>query len=115
MPVSLQKNTDDENFLKKKPQSKRKHCPKSDVYKCLSHHYVLKRSIVFIVDTDFSNDIYKQMAANHVCTFFNSMSPTDCFGYISLGKESAGNEILLEPKQRNTYIKNLFLKSMKKD
>lgn len=85
----------------------------NSVYKYLSHHYVLKRSIVFIVDTDFSSVVYKKKVAQYVKDFFNEMSPTDCFGYISLGKSSNNDEILLEPKERNTHIKTLFLKSMK--
>ena len=86
---------------------------KSVVYKFLSHHYILKRSIVFIVDTDYSSDTYKQIAGRYVMSFFGSMQPTDCFGYIRLGYKSDDDEILLEPKMRNTKVKTLFLKSMK--
>ena len=51
------------------------------------------------------------MATNYVNTFFDSMLPTDCFGYISLGKTSNKDDVELEPKERNTYIKKLILKS----
>ena len=83
-----------------------------NVYKYLSHHYCLKRSVVFIVDTDYSSQNYKWMANNYVKTFFKNMLPTDCFGYIHLGKSSENQEVMLEPKSKNTYIKKLFLKSM---
>ena len=81
------------------------------VYKYLSHHYILKRSIVFIFDTDYSSDSYKQMAAEYMNFFFNSMQPTDCFGLISLGKAANKDDIVLEPKGRNTYVKELILNS----
>ena len=71
----------------------------------------MKRSIVFIVDTDYSSNSYKQMAANYVKFFFKSMQPTDCFGLISLAKTSNKDDIVLEPKEKNIYIKKLILQS----
>ena len=43
---------------------------KSMVYKYLSHHYVLRRSVVFIVDTEFSSVIYHDKANKYVSKFF---------------------------------------------
>ena len=82
------------------------------VYKCLRHHYVLKRSVVFIVDNIFSDTIFQKMSANYVKTFFNLLSPNDHFGYISLGKRA--EEIILERKEKSTFTKKQFLKEINK-
>ena len=81
------------------------------IYKYLSHHYVLKRSIVFIVDTDYSSSKYKEMTTSYVNAFFDKMLPTDFFGYISLGRTSNDDDMSLELKGKNTYIKKLILQS----
>ena len=43
---------------------------KTMIYKYLSHHYVLRRSVVFIVDTEFSSVIYHDKANKYVWKFF---------------------------------------------
>ena len=83
----------------------------NNIYKYLSHHYILKRSVVFIVDAQFDSIAYAAKAANLTSTFFESMSPTDHFGYISLGRNQ-NNNIPLEAKEKNTYTKKVFLKEM---
>ena len=40
------------------------------------------------------------------------MPDTDKFGLISLGTSSRNDEIMLEEKSRNPYLKRLFLESM---
>ena len=39
----------------------------------LSHHYVLRKSIVFIVDTAFSNVIYQEKANKYAQKFFSKL------------------------------------------
>ena len=40
------------------------------------------------------------------------MPDTDKFGLISLGASSRNDEMILEEKSRNPYLKKLFLESM---
>ena len=54
------------------------------IYRYLNHHYILERSIVFIVDQDFDTEIEKKRASNYLIQFFDSLQPTDKFGFISL-------------------------------
>ena len=61
------------------------------VYKYLSYHYVLKRSVVFIVDEDFDSVFYKQKSSEYVNKFFSEMADSDYFGYISLGLDKTNN------------------------
>ena len=56
------------------------------IYKFLSHHYVLKRSVCFIVDTEFSGIFYHEKANEYVRKVFNSLDSEDYFGYISLAR-----------------------------
>ena len=44
------------------------------IYKYLSHHYILKKSVVFIVDSQFDSVIYKDKAMQHVLKFYNGLS-----------------------------------------
>ena len=57
------------------------------IYKYLSHHYVLRRSVVFIVDTEFTGVFYHDKANKYVRRVFDKLDPEDYFGYISLGKK----------------------------
>ena len=57
------------------------------IYKYLSHHYVLRRSVVFIVDTEFTGVFYHDKANKYVRRAFEKLDPEDYFGYISLGKK----------------------------
>ena len=55
------------------------------IYKWLSHHYVRRRSIVFIVDSQFDSVVYRDKAMKYVRDFFGeALSDQDYFGYISL-------------------------------
>jgi len=59
----------------------------STIYKYLSHHYVLRRSICFIVDTEFSGIFYHDKANKYVKQVFESLHNEDYFGYISLARK----------------------------
>ena len=78
------------------------------VYKYLSHYYIIKRSVIFIVDTHFKSMALWEKAGLLTRDFFESMSPADHFGYISLGK-TRNNDIKIEPKGRNAYTKKIIL------
>ena len=54
----------------------------------LSHHYILRKSVVFIVDTEYSSVIYQDMANRYAKKFFKELDGQDYFGYISLGKDA---------------------------
>ena len=69
------------------------------IYKHLSHHYVLKRSVVFIVDTEFSSVFYHYMANRQVKKFFKQLDNEDYFGYISLGDKDIMDQSQLQKKQ----------------
>ena len=81
------------------------------IYKCLSHHYVLQRSVVFIVDTNFSSQIYTDLASSYVRKIFSHLDKEDYFGYISLEDGSRFDEVPLEKKGKNTHIKEAYLES----
>ena len=72
------------------------------IYKYLSHHYVLRRSVVFIVDTEYSSVIYHDKANKYVKKFFKQLDPEDYFGYISLGKKGISDQSVLQKKEDNT-------------
>ena len=46
---------------------------KNAVQKYLSHHYILDRSIVFIVDNDFDDSIAYDRAYKYLIDFFDEM------------------------------------------
>ena len=59
------------------------------IYAMLSHHYVQRKSVVFIVDTAFSNVVYQEKANKYAQEFFSKLDNQDYFGYISLGNKDA--------------------------
>ena len=82
------------------------------MHKYLSHHYILKRSFVFIVDPYFRSSAKMEQASKYINKFFNSLPKTDNFGLISLQLSSRANELILEEKGKNPHLKELFLRSM---
>ena len=42
------------------------------IYKYLSHHYILRRSVVFIVDTEYDSVVYRDKAMKNVLNFFKN-------------------------------------------
>ena len=47
------------------------------IYKLLSHHYITKRSVLFIIDTKYSSKFYKQKAIALVAQVFKELAPSD--------------------------------------
>lgn len=55
------------------------------IYKWLSHHYILRRSVVFIVDCQYDSVVYRDKAMKFVRSFYkNKLDDEDFFGFISL-------------------------------
>ena len=95
-----------------KQGSKVKVAEKPMIYQFLSHHYVLRRSVVFIVDTEFSSVFYHYMANRQVKKFFKKLDDQDYFGYISLGEKNISDQSALQMKQKNTTLQYKFLQMM---
>ena len=85
--------------------------PSNAIHRHLSRHYILKRSIVFIVDQDFSSTVLREQAMKIVLDTFDSMPPTDQFGLLHLRKPR-NSSVILEPKGRNTQVKRRLLQSI---
>ena len=75
----------------------------------LSCHYILNRSIVVIVDTEYTSVKHSHLANKQIQKLFNGLDNNDYFGYISLGKNTQNDQILLEKKEKNTHLKTSFL------
>ena len=81
----------------------------------MSHHYILKRSFVFIADFHYDSLAIKEKATRYINRFFDSLNLEDQFGFISLGDNSKNLEIILEEKWKNPYVKKLILESLDED
>ena len=66
------------------------------IYKFLSHHYILRKSVIFIVDTKFSSQNYLDYANEFVRKQFGQLEANDYFGFISLEEGSEFQEMMLE-------------------
>ena len=60
--------------------------PKNMILNYLSHHYILDRSIVFIVDNDFDDSIAYDRAFKYLIDFFDEMQPTEKYGFLTLSE-----------------------------
>ena len=59
-----------------------------DIYEMLRQHYVQRKSVVFIVDSQFEiNDKFKGKINEMVKTYFKELDDQDYFGFISLSPE----------------------------
>lgn len=83
------------------------------IYRFLSHHYIQRRSVVFIVDSEYDSVVCRDIAMEHVTKFFGALSEEDHFGYISLSKTSK-DDIILEKVTRNQKMKRKMLKEFSK-
>lgn len=84
------------------------------IYKYLSHHYILKRSVVFIVDSQFDSVLYRDKAMKYVSQFYGQLTDEDYFGYISLDSSNYRDEIILESTGMNRPLKKKLLKEFQK-
>ena len=86
------------------------------IYKFLSHHYITRRSFVFIVDTQFDSVLYRDKAIKYVKQLFKDLDAEDYFGYISLDatKTALKDEIILEKRGANQQMKKKILDEISK-
>ena len=66
------------------------------IYKYLSHHYVGRKSVVFIVDQKFHSDKYLSIVNSQVLHYFNQLNREDYFGYIQIGVKYGQEDLILE-------------------
>lgn len=87
----------------------------TSIYKYLSHHYILRRSVVFIVDTQFDSFVYRDKAMKYVNEVFrHRLDDEDYFGFISLdySKQASEDEILIEKLAANKKCKQRLLREI---
>ena len=81
------------------------------IYKYLSHHYILRRSVVFIVDSQYDSVFFRDKAMTYTKDFFeNELDGEDYFGFIPLSSKSLKDEIILEKRSANEHIKKRTMK-----
>jgi len=89
------------------------------IYKWLSHHYIRRRSVVFIVDSKFDSVVYRDKAIKYVKDFYSQdLGKHDYFGFISLddSKQATIDEIILQERDCNMSTKlNLLNDIAKRD
>ena len=98
--------------MRRTTKKKKPHTKNTMIYKYLSHHYVLRRSVVFIVDTEFTGMFYHEKANMYVKRIFKKLDKEDYFGYISLGKKRFEEQSPLQKKENNTLLQEKFLDMM---
>ena len=54
----------------------------NSIHKYLSHHYIVRRSVVFIVDSQYDSMVYREMAMRYASKFYKSLDDEDHFGFI---------------------------------
>ena len=59
---------------------------------------------MFIVDSQFDDQAFKEVANDYVQKMFTSLDPEDYFGYISLGG-GKGQELIIEQKKQKPNVK----------
>lgn len=87
----------------------------SSIYKWLSHHYIRRRSVVFIVDSQFDSVVYRDKAIKFVNDFYSqSLNSLDYFGFISLdaSQQASRDEIMLELRDANMCTKRALLRDI---
>jgi hypothetical protein len=52
------------------------------IYRYLSKHYILRRSIVFILDGTFSSVFFYERALDLIKNVFNKLNSNDYFGFL---------------------------------
>ena len=54
----------------------------------LAHHYIERRSVVFIIDSTFASYAMLQSAFTFMKDCFDEMGPNDNFGYICIDQKA---------------------------
>lgn len=86
------------------------------IYNQMSHHYIQRRSVVFIVDTQFDSVVYRDKALKYVEKFYSKLDRQDHFGYISLNspQDMTKDEIRLEHCKKNKRLKEKIIADIAK-
>jgi len=78
----------------------------TSIYKYLSHHYILRKSVVFIVDSQYDSVFFRDKAMRYTREYFdNELEGEDYFGFIPLSSQGLKNEIILEQRRANEHQK----------
>ena len=76
----------------------------------MARHYILRRSVVFIVDNHFDSVVYSDLALDIVKNLFKELDDKDYFGYIPINSQFKDHhEIMLEKCGRNRQVKQKLL------
>ena len=62
----------------------------SSIYRHLARHYILRRSVVFIVDNYFDSMVYQDLAFCTIEHVFKRLDGDDYFGFIPLRPSNEG-------------------------
>jgi hypothetical protein len=83
----------------------------------LRKHICHKRSIVFLLDTQFSDPFYLKKANLFMKNVFKQLTEQDSFGYICIGNAELVPcpEMVLEPKKFNLNAKHQFMRDINTD
>ena len=87
----------------------------ASIYKWLSHYYIQRRSVVFIVDTQFDSFFFRDRVMKYVNDYFSDeLDDKDYFGFISLDEATrAGHdEIILDKRSASDKIKKNLLRGI---
>jgi len=63
------------------------------IYKYLSHHYIQRRSVVFIIDHNSFSKFYWDKAVQFIRDKFKGLHSTDYFGLVSIGEQLNDEEV----------------------
>merc|ERR1711957_214472 len=104
-------------FAEPDKNSDKKRRPDSLITTQLRKHICHKRSIVFLLDTQFSDVFYQKQANEFMQKVFKQLTDQDSFGYICIGNEMIMPcpEMVLEPKKFNLNAKKQFMHDINTD
>ena len=94
------------SLKRKKPDRNR------TIYKFLGHYYIQRRSVVFIVDNEFSGVYYHEKTNKFVNRIFQRLNAEDHFGFIGLSRQQMAYQSPLQKKGSNTTLVKKFLRMM---
>ena len=82
----------------------------SVVKRMLSKHYITQRSVIFLVDTEYSKLVYRDLANKYMLNMYDSLSDDDYFGFIPIGFNVKVGTIRLSKKSENSILKKRVLR-----
>ena len=91
------------------PEMGPKWSKKAIVHQYLSHHYIQRRSFVFIIDNEYQSIIFRDMAFRRMREFYHTLQPDDYVGFLMMGSKAEQDQVILEKKSANKHIKERVL------